>query len=478
MVVEIALMESTELESIAHYKVLQRLGAGGMGIVYLAQDTRLGRKVALKLLPAEFIRDEERLSRFQQEARAISALNHPNILTIYEIGLGEAGHFIATEYVEGETLRQRLSRSRIDLPLILDIALQASEALAAAHEAGIVHRDIKPENIMIRRDGYVKVLDFGLAKAAPRTASSDVTTTFVGTDTNPGVIMGTVNYMSPEQGRGLRVDPRTDIFSLGIVLYEMIAGRLPFEGATSSDTLAAILLREPPSLDTYSPGTPAEMQRILARTLAKNRDDRFRTARELMSELKALKQKIELAAELSQSQILAGGIPGIDAFSAGPFPVNLPSGTAAIHPGSGPLNTTTRRRKSKTVDSIAILPLENDSTDPNAEYLSDGITESIIDNLAQLPKLRVMARSTVFRYKARQADPLAIGKELDVRAVLTGRVRQFGDSLVVKTELVDVLDGSRLWGEQYKRKFEDIFAVEEEISREIAEKWRLKWSGE
>ncbi len=471
-------MKSTEPESIAHYKVLQRLGAGGMGIVYLALDTKLGRKVALKLLPAEFSRDEERLNRFQQEARAISALNHPNILTIYEVGLADIGHFIATEYVEGETLRQACARSRPDLSRTLDIGIQVSEALAAAHEAGIVHRDIKPENIMIRRDGYAKVLDFGLAKPVPQKECGEEAPTFVGTDTNPGVIMGTVNYMSPEQGRGLRVDPRTDIFSLGIVLYEMIAGRPPFQGATSSDTLAAILLREPPPLDTFSSETPAEFQRILARTLAKSRDDRYPTAGDLMRDLAALKHKLAVETEMSRSKIQAGLAPASASSSALHLQAHLASGSAAVPQGSGLFIASGRRRKSKAVDSIAILPLENDSADPNAEYLSDGITESIIDNLAQLPKLRVMARSTVFRYKGRQADPLAIGIELSVRAILTGRVRQLGDNLIVKAELVDVTDGSRLWGEQYRRKFEDIFAVEEEISREISEKLRLKLSGE
>jgi serine/threonine-protein kinase len=477
MMIEIPPMEPADLDAIAHYKVLQRLGAGGMGVVYLGQDTKLGRKVALKLLPPEFSRDAERLNRFQQEARAISALNHPNILTIYEVGVGEQGHFIATEFVEGETLRQVLRRSRLELPGVLDIAIQASEALAAAHEAGIVHRDIKPENIMLRRDGYLKILDFGLAKPVPEREVRDDAPTFVGTDTSPGVIMGTVNYMSPEQGRGLRVDPRTDIFSLGIVLYEMLAGRLPFEGATSSDTLAAILLREPPPLNTYSPETPAEVQSILARALAKDREDRYPTARELMNDLKALKQRLVVEAELSRSQIRTGSAPAAATVST-PVQPAAPSGAARPLAGSGPLNTTARRRKSKAVDSIAILPLENEGADPNAEYLSDGITESIIDNLGQLPKLRVMARSTVFRYKGRQADPLAIGNELNVRAVLTGRVRQLGDNLVIKAELVDVADGSRLWGEQYRRKFEDIFAVEEEISREISEKLRLRLSGD
>lgn len=469
-------METADLDAIAHYKVLQRLGAGGMGVVYLAQDTRLGRKVALKLLPPEFSSDAERLNRFQQEARAISALNHPNILTIYEIGEGEQGYFIATEFVEGETLRQVLGRSRLDLPAVIDIAIQASEALAAAHEAGIVHRDIKPENIMLRRDGYLKILDFGLAKPAPQRESGSDAPTFVGTDTNPGVILGTVNYMSPEQGRGLRVDPRTDIFSLGVVIYEMLAGRLPFEGATTSDTLAAILLREPPPLNSYSPETPAEVQSILAKALSKNREDRYPSARELMNDLKALKQRLAVEAELTRSQIKT--VRGTAAAISTAPRASVSSAAPAPFPGSGPLDSTTRRRKSRAVDSIAILPLENEAADPNAEYLSDGITESIIDNLGQLSRLRVMARSTVFRYKGRQADPLAIGSELNVRAVLTGRLKQLGDNLVIKAELVDVADGSRLWGEQYRRKFEDIFAVEEEISREISEKLKLKLSGD
>ena len=297
-------------QSIGHYKVLVRLGAGAMGEVYLAQDIRLGRKVALKLLPVEFTKDEKRLHRFEQEARAASALNHPNILTIHEIGQADNLHFIATEFIDGETLRQRMAGTRMKLSETLDVAMQGAGALAAAHEAGIVHRDIKPENIMLRRDGYVKVLDFGLAKLTERQASIDTGVPTRATfETEPGTVMGTAHYMSPEQARGLELDARTDIFSLGIVLYEMIAGRPPFEGATTSDVITAILKEEPVPLALVSRELPAELEWMLKKTLAKDREQRYQTIRELHIDLKRLRQELELLAKLdgmSPARLQAG----------------------------------------------------------------------------------------------------------------------------------------------------------------------------
>lgn len=453
-----------------HYKVLSKLGAGGMGVVYLAEDTRLSRKAALKLLPAQLSGDAEYLARFKQEARAISALNHPNILTIYEIGSGEAGHFIATEYIEGETLRQLMDRSRLDLPRILEIGMQLAAALSAAHDAGIVHRDIKPENIMLRADGYVKILDFGLAKPALKSSSASEDATGAGSLTSPGMVMGTVKYMSPEQARGLEVDHRTDLFSLGVVLYEMATGRLPFQGGTNSDTIAAILLQAPQPLNSFASNSNPEFQRILTRALAKNPLERYPRAQDLMADLNSLSKHLALAQETGA----AFRAPASSAIA-----VQSAAGPAEAGTGSVSVTGILRRKKSKAaVDSIAILPLENGGADPNTDYLSDGITETLINSISRLPKLRVMARSTVFRFKGKPIDPMQIGHDLNVRSVLTGRVLPLGDKIVVKAELVDISDGSQIWGGQYRRQFSDIFQIEEEISQEIFENLRVKLSGE
>jgi eukaryotic-like serine/threonine-protein kinase len=300
-------------ETISHYRILSKLGAGGMGEVYLAEDPRLGRRVALKILPARFTRDADRVERFEREARAASALSHPNIVTVYEIGQAGEVHFIATELVEGLTLRQRIARGRVPAPEAIDIARQLAEALSAAHAAGVTHRDIKPENIMIREDGYVKVLDFGLAKLTEtgRSGGRDPLATRVETaetvddlfitlpqaharETSPGMVLGTVSYMSPEQVRGLRTDSRTDLFSFGVVLYEMLAGRPPFQGPTVSDIMVSLLDREPPSLRRIAPDAPEELEWILGRALMKDRDDRYQSARALLVDLERLRKRMQL----------------------------------------------------------------------------------------------------------------------------------------------------------------------------------------
>jgi serine/threonine protein kinase/TolB-like protein/Flp pilus assembly protein TadD len=661
------------------YEIRSPLGAGGMGEVYLADDVQLGRAVALKLLPADFTRDEERLRRFQQEARATSALNHPNILTIFEIGEANGTQFIATEFIDGITLRERLSRGRMQLEEVLEVGVQAAAALAAAHAAGIVHRDIKPENIMIRHDGYVKVLDFGLAKLTePQRGfgAGDITLA----ETGPGVVIGTVTYMSPEQARRLPVDARTDIFSLGVVLYEMLAGRAPFGGATPSDVIVSILAHEPQPLSSHLPGASAEIQRILSKAMAKEMGERYRGVGELLEDLRAVKRGLEFETErlrmtapapregtpappemtmphgaaqtirmqadgtehsLAASTVILDDnqpstpeiahvlfmdlvgfskhrinqqsylqrklneiVGGTDEFRraqatdqmickstgdgmalvffidpeapvrcalqvsrallsnpevqlrmgihSGPVlrtmdanrqrdvagsGINLaqrvmdcgdaghillsknmaevlmeigerdehlddlgttrvkhdvevhlfnlytrelgnsarPSRLSPAAPGVAQHSSGSARRP---IDSLAVLPLANATDDPGIEYLSDGITESIINTLSQLPQLKVMARATVFRYKGREADVQEVSRELGVRAVMMGRVLQFRENLVIKTELVDTLDGSQLWGEQYKRRAADIFEVQEEISREISEKLRIKLTGE
>src|SRR6266850_244449 len=289
-------------QGIAHYEILSPLGSGGMGEVYLAQDTRLGRKIALKLLPAHFTTDKDRLRRFEQEAHAASTLSHPNVCMIHEVGETEDDrHYIAMEYVDGVTLRQRMARGSMELDEVLDIATQIASGLATAHAVGVVHRDIKPENIMLRRDGYVKVLDFGLAKLTEQEATNVAATPGARVKTDTGVVMGTSSYMSPEQARGLPVDARTDIWSLGVVIYEMVTGRPPFEGATTSDVIVSILEREPPPLAQPSSEAPAELQRIISKTLHKDREGRYQAAKDLMIDLKSLKQDLELEAKLEHS---------------------------------------------------------------------------------------------------------------------------------------------------------------------------------
>ena len=450
---------------LGHYRVTGRLGAGGMGEVYLAEDTRLGRKVALKVLLAHFTMDEERVRRFQQEARAASALNHPSILTIYEIGQVGSSHFIVTELIEGETLRRHLSKAPITISEALDIAIQIASALSAAHAAAIVHRDIKPDNVMMRADGIVKVLDFGLAKLMEAESGELEVATLV--NTRQGMVMGTAHYMSPEQARGLPVDARTDIWSLGIALYEMIGGRVPFEGATSSDVIAAILEREPTILARYAPEVPTELEWIVKKALRKDREERYQTVKELLTDLKNLKRKLEFEKELARS-------------------IDSVPGSAEIRRSPGFVSSKDNRAQQglqvaqshKVIDSLVILPFANSSADPGREYFSDGITESMIRSLSQLAELRVMAWSTVSRYKGREVDPRELGRDLGVDAVLTGRVVQTGERLVIKTELVNAMDGSHLWGESYSCEPSDILGIEAKISRAISEKLLVRLTTE
>src|SRR5438128_320372 len=499
-------------KQLGHYQVLSMLGAGGMGEVYLAEDIRLKRKVALKLLPAELTANRDRLRRFEQEAQAASGLNHPNIITIHEIGQVDGLNFIVTEFIAGETLRQRMATARLNLATVLDVATQTAGALAAAHAAGIVHRDLKPENIMVRHDGMIKVLDFGLAKLTePRT--SDVESeapTVARVDTKMGAVMGTAQYMSPEQARGLKVDARTDIFSLGVVVYEMLAGRAPFVGETTADTISVLLHKEPQPLSTLAPDTPADLQHIVSKTLRKDKDERYQTVKSLLVDLKSLKQRLEFEIELERSAP-ASERAGMEEFRipassgrSGEAKTSPPEGsTLSTRPASSVSGIKQHKRGAAlalavlllaigigywvlihrsssvtTIQSIAVLPFENQNHDPDTDYLSDGLTENIINNLTQLPSLRVIPRSSVFHYKGRETDSMTAGRELGVRAVLTGRIMQRGDNLVVSAELVDIRDNKQLWGEQYSRKVSDALALQQEISRQISERLRLKLTGE
>ncbi len=487
-------------QTISHYRILSKLGVGGMGEVYLAEDERLGRRVALKLLPARFTQDPERVRRFAHEARSVGALNHPNILTIYEIGQADTDsggvHYIAMEYVEGQTIRQAIAHRRMKLEEALEVAIQAVNALVAAHGAGIAHRDIKPENIMLRPDGYVKVLDFGLAKLAENSffRSYDPTVTQAETEgaplgdpfataqgiggspnTSPGVILGTVSYMSPEQARGQKVDVRTDIFSFGIVLYEMIAGRAPFEGKSTGDMLVAILDREPPPLARYVSKAPDELEWIVAKALAKDREDRYQSAKSLLNDLKRVQKRVQLGDEFDAEP--DSGPLRTRPFDAFPSAAPGDSGRHSTASDSGRTSSDSRKLV-RALDSLAVLPFSNAGSGQDMVYLSEAIPESLIFNLSRLPQLRVKAWSTVARYRNRETDALEIGRELEARAVLTARMFQFGDNLIVKAELVDTEDGSQIWGAQYQRKLDDLFSIEQELAREICEHLKLRLSEE
>ncbi|HVE55649.1 MAG TPA: serine/threonine-protein kinase, partial [Pyrinomonadaceae bacterium] len=459
-------------EKIGHYKVQSSIGAGGMGEIYRASDTRLRRDVAIKILPESLMKDASAIERFMREAYAASALNHPNILTIFDIGEHEKTHFIATEFVEGETLRQRMQDSKFRLAEILDIAIQIANALVAAHEAGIIHRDIKPENVMIRRDGYVKVLDFGIAKLSenePPEIDANAAT-LVQSITAKGMILGTAFYMSPEQARGLRVDARSDVFSLGAVIYEMTARKLPFSGATIADIIASILKSEPAPLSEIVKNLPPEFERIVAKSLNKKRAERYQTMKDFAEDLKQIRQRLAFQTELERIHI------SNDVFAASGEIFPFENATQILPKNSFPPQRKTRTRKA--IDSLAVLPLVNSGNDAETEYLSDGITEGIINSLSKLPKLRVVPRSTVFRYKGQQTDSQQIGNELGVRAVFAGRVLQIGDSLIVNAELVDIANEAQIWGEQYRREMTDIFTLLDEMVEDISEKLKLKLSGE
>ena len=463
-------------DTIGHYEICGSIGSGGMGEVYLATDLVAGRKAALKLLPLRFTGDAERLKRFQQESRAVVGLNHPNIVTVYEIGEDHSIHYIASELIEGQTLRQRLTRGPMQLTEAIDVAIQVASALAAAHQAGIVHRDIKPENIMLRTDGYVKVLDFGIAKLAESAfveATADRAVSARLAETNLGSILGTVRYMSPEQACGAQVDNSTDIWSLGVVLYETITGHAPFTGRTPEEVMSAILEKEPLPLTRCVKHAASEIQQIASKMLRKARSQRYRSAHELVQALKGLRHKLEVEAELKRSTIAsrlgrkaAIAVLLFALFVAG-FVLTLPFYRDRDLRTSSPLQK-----------SIAVLPFENASKDPNAEYLSEGISEGLINSLTELQRLRVVARSTAFHYKGKDVDPRRVGRELQVAAVLTGRVRQAQDSLSVQVDLVDAVTGAQLWGEEYHRKISDVIAVKQTIAREVTEKLKLKLSGE
>ena len=508
-------MSIPEGMKLGRYEIRSILGSGGMGEVYLADDLSLHRPVAVKVLRADVITNKDRLRRFELEAFAASSLNHPNILTIYEIGHENEYHFMVTEFIDGESLGQRLKRQTIELHEVLEVGIQVASAMAAAHAAGITHRDIKPDNIMLRQDHLIKVLDFGLAKLSEPDITDPELLTKVLQVTVPGVVMGTARYMSPEQARGLPVDARTDIWSLGVVLYRMVAGNLPFAGNTMSDVIAAILTTEPSALSTSGRDVPPELDRIVTKALRKDREERYQSIKGLGLDLETLKQRLEFEAELKR---INRKEKGRGPEQAAMDPRRAHTGTTLVT-GIGTDSEVTRVRttlsgeyavskikrhklgaslilvtilaatialayfgyshylgasKRAGITSLAVLPFTNTGDDPAKEYLSDGISESLINRLSQLPGVKVIANSSSSRYKAKDADPQEVGTALGVTAVLTGKVLQRGDNLLISVELIDARDRTQLWGQQYNRKATDLLAVQAEISREIAETLRLR----
>jgi len=533
-------------QTISHYRIVRHAGTSLLGEAYLAEDTQLGRKVALLFLSAQFSCNDRQMQRLVEEARAISTLNHPNIRMMYEVGNEQAEngaqYFIANEWVEGPTLREHLSATRMRLEEVLDAATQVATGLTAAHAAGVLHRDLKPENVMIRPDGYVKILDFGLAKLieqdtmvvdvggpapipptaplpsqAARTAeltTGEIEIRHSGEDdaygtrplnsvlvsrltaahgqsggqqkdatpaarTTTGLwwMPGTTGYLSPEQVRGEPVDERSDLFSFGVMIYEMCSGQLPFEGQTTTGVLSSITQTTPSPIRRFMPDAPEELEWIITKLLAKERDERYQTARELLNDIKRLRLRLEFEEQqrrqqedsLHQSRRTRKHSP----------PEAAMRQKDSSSPGSArSISSGGTRAFSDVIDSLAVLPLANAADDPTAEYLSDGITESIIRTLSSVPRLRVMARSTVFRYKNRNADPLEVGRELNVRAVFAGRLLQRGDTILIKAELVDAEDGTLLWAEQYQRRAGDIFELEADIAKQISDSLRTKLTGD
>lgn len=453
-------------KSLTHYTILKHIGSGGMGDVYLAHDTKLDRNVAIKILPSELAADPKRMRRFEKEARAASAIDHPNVVHIYEIGESDGIRFIAMQYVEGQTLNAMIKEHPLPIPRLVDIAIEIADALAEANSKGVVHRDIKPANILITPRGQVKVVDFGLAKISRESGLTEIKTdSDTSTETKSGMILGTVHYLSPEQALGKPVDHRSDIFSLGAVLYQMATARFPFNGQNSIEMISNILRTVPEPLSTHNLNVPGGLEQIVRRCLEKDPERRYQSAQDLANDLRRLK---------NGEALLTGSTIRLGTRRSRP-PVFRIAGAILII-AAGAIYWFTRERN--PIDSIAVLPFINASSNSSIEYLSDGITDSVINSLSQLPQLRVMARSTVFSYKGKQIDPRQVGSELHVGALLTGTMNQTGGDLTIRAELVNTTDGSLLWGSQYSRPATDVVGMQEEIAGDISQNLRIKLSGD
>jgi TolB-like protein/Flp pilus assembly protein TadD len=500
-------------ETVSHYRIISKLGEGGMGIVYRAEDTRLGRQVALKFLSAKLSQDPASLERFQREARAASSLTHPNICALYDIGRHGDVPFLVMELLEGATLRQRINAHALQLDAILEFGIQAADALDVAHGAGIVHRDIKSANIFITERGQLKILDFGLAKLSAGRGMSDpfgetamAPTMRPDAATGEGQTIGTLSYMSPEQARGEELDGRSDLFSFGLVMYEMATGRDPFAGRTSALVFDAILHDTPPQPSSFNPKLPAELDRIILKALEKDKTLRYQTAAELRGDLKRLKRdtdsaRTHAAPRNTGSTAIGGTATGATgaATASGTVGAAATAATSSGSPAARPLWAQPmavaavvvvvlglaaagvawwQRGSGAGVDSVAVLPFVMTGATADSEYLTDGITESLINGLAQLQGLRVTARSVVFKYKNKDVDPQQAGRDLNVKAVVTGRVAVRGGQLVINAEIMNVADGTQLWGNGYSRPTADLVTVQDEIAGEILDKLRPRLSGE
>ncbi|HBB87997.1 MAG TPA: hypothetical protein DC047_10315 [Blastocatellia bacterium] len=499
--------------TLSHYRIVSKIGAGGMGEVYLAQDTKLDRKVALKILPAEVASNLDRMERFIREAKSAAALSHPNIAQIFEIGEDNGIHYIAMEFIDGVTLREKIHRERTELRKLLRYLQHVAEGLAKAHAAGIVHRDLKPDNIMITRDGHAKILDFGLAKLIepqplPGGDSSEVATAVLQQYSTPGTVMGTVGYMSPEQAQGKtkEIDQRSDIFSFGCILFEAATGKKPFEGESVIKSLHMVVYEPAAPIANLNPSAPVELQRIVRRCLEKDADDRYQGIKEVAIELKHLRRELEAGADfdtttppLVSNQAAHSTDSVLTIGSTAPASASIPPALSSAeyvvqglkqHKLAAAIVVVVlisavalsayyvRARNAVTaIDSIAVLPFENKSNAADTEYLSDGLAESLIYRLSQLPNLKVSPTSSVMRYKGKATDLKAIANELGVSAVMTGRIAQRGDNLTISVELVDVRNNKVLWGEQYERKMSDLLATQREIAAAIAQKLQLKLGG-